>query len=395
MQSDSNPATNLACHLLLLLSAALLVIGCAKEPEKKPPPPRPVHTAKAIQKDVPVYIDSFGVLSSLNDVDIKSQVTGKIMKVHFDEGQEVKKGDPLFTIDRSEYAAQLKKAKASLAENLDDLKQAKDDVDRNHDLLAADVVSKQKYEQYQTTLKDTQAEVDLDRAAVELAQINLDYCSIVSPVNGRTGKRQVDPGNIVTANSGPTLVNVKQMDPLYADFTVPDLALDKVRKAMAGKELKVEAVLQGTSNAPHAGRLHFLDNAVDDLTGTVLLRAVLPNKDRALWPGQFVDVRLTLGTRKNAVLVPYQSVQIGQKGPYLFAVTSDSKADLRLVVTGERDGDCIVVEKGVKPGETVVTVGQLGLRPGAPVMDVTAQAAAAKATGGGTHGNTKDGGKNP
>ena len=323
----------------------------------------------AFVKDAPVYLESFGNLYSLYDVDIKSQVTGQIKEINFTEGDEVKKGDLLFTIDPATFKAQLDKARASLNQALADLKLKKVTYERNKVLSDKQLISKQDFDTYSVDLSSSEAQVHLDNAEVELAKINLEYCYIRSPVDGRSGKHQVDLGNIVTANDGPTLVNIKAIDELYVDFTVTETDLFKVRQAMGEGKLKVEIVANDDPTKFFAGELTLLDNAVDNTTGTFLLRAIVSNKDRQLWAGQFVTVRLILSVEKNATQVPYDAVQLGQSGSYLFVVTADNKADLRLVKTGNRQEGNIVVYAGVKPGEKVVTAGQLGLSPGAWVID--------------------------
>jgi multidrug efflux system membrane fusion protein len=358
--------TNLSKYFVVFL-LCILAYGCSKKEVKHEIPPRPVQTAVSIQKDVPIYIDSFGNLSSPNNVDIKSQVTGKILEVHFNEGDLVKKGDLLFSIDTSEFKSNLDKATAAVAQDEADLKLKKDTLERNRKLVDQNLVSKQDFEKYETDVAAAVAKLNYDQASVELQKIELGYCSISSPIDGTTGKRQVDPGNIVSANTGPVLVNIKSIDPLYVDFTIVEKDLGRARSSMAEAKLTVKIITD--DNNEFSGELSFLDNAVDYTTGTVSLRAIIPNPDKKLWAGQFVKVRLILGTENGAILVPYQAVQLGQKGPYLFAVTSENKADLRLLTIGSRQGDDIVVKEGIKTGEKVVTVGQMGLAPGVPVME--------------------------
>jgi len=371
-----------AVVLAIIFLAVFFISKLMKKPVKAVIPSRSVETAKAEKKDVVVFIESFGSLTSPNDVDIKSQVTGQIMEVHFDEGDLVKAGDKLFTIDPSQYKAQLDRAEAALIQDLANLKLNKDTMERNRKLLEKELISQQDFDQLQTNVTSSEAAVKTDNANIALAKINLNYCYITSPVDGITGKRQVDPGNIVTANDGPTLVNVKTVDPLYVDFTIPERDLGGVRKAMAEGKLKVIIKLEkkevdSEPDNPKAqeegnsyeGELQFLDNSVDNTTGTVLLRATVPNHDMKLWAGQFVTVRLHLAVKKDAVIVPYEAVQIGQQGNYIFVVTPDNKAELRNVTTGNKEDDHIIIEDGIKAGETVVTVGQMGLRPGILVTE--------------------------
>lgn len=360
----------------LLISATLTIPAHAGLFSKKKAgpaqiPPRPVETAVAITKDVPFYIDSFGNMNCLNNVDIKAQVTGQIESAHFTDGQDVSKGDLLFTIDPRTYKAEFEKARAALAADEADLALTRITLERNEKLLERQLISQQDYDTYRTNFDSAEAKVSLDKAAADMAKINLDYCYIAAPVDGRAGKRLVDPGNIVIANTGTTLVNIKSIDTLYVDFTIPETDFDDVRSATAEGRLKVMIAAQDTQDYNYSGELSFLDNAVDNTTGTVLLRAIVRNKNRALWSGQFVNVRLVLGTDSGAVVVPYETVQIGQDGYYLFVVTPQNTAELRAVSVGSRWENDIVVKEGLKAGEKVVTVGQMGLWPGAPLIDVT------------------------
>lgn len=361
---------------VLLLTITAFAIGYFHDhfKSKKEPsiPARPVKMAQSSTADVPVYIDSFGTLSPLNNVDVKAQVTGEIMSVHFKEGDDITKGKLLFVIDPSTYQAQLKKAEALLAADQADLKLKQDTLERNEKLFKKGLISKQELEKYQTDVTAAQATVMLDEADIRIAKINLDYCFIASPIDGVAGKRQVDAGNIVAANSGPTLVNIKTIDSLYLDFTINERQLAEVRDAMSKSRLKVEISPEDDGEA-YEGEVVFIDNKVDDATGTVAMRAIVSNKERKLWSGEFVQVRLILRTEEGAVVVPYQAVQLGQKGYYIFVFKSDNTADLRDVTPGIRYKDSIVIEKGIKAGEKVVTEGQMGLASGVPVVDITQQ----------------------
>lgn len=357
--------------LVALFLVPFVVKGCGGKQKAQGMPPRPVETAVAVKKDVPMYVDSFGTLRALNSVDIKAQVTGKIKEVNFEEGRKVKAGDLLFTIDPAEYKAEVDKAEASLAADTSDLKLKKDTYDRNSNLVKKNLISLQDLEKCQTELDAAKAQMSLDKASAELAEINLEYCYIRSPIDGITGKRQVDMGNIVSANTGATLVTVNTVDELYIDFTLPERDLSRVREPMATGRLKIRVMLDGAEKKPHYGELHLVDNKVNDETGTFSLRGVIKNADETLWPGQFVRVRLILGTEKDAVLVPYKAVQLGKKGYYTFVITEENKAVLRGVKPGARSDDDIVIDNGISAGETVVTTGQMGLAPGVTVVDVT------------------------
>jgi len=334
-------------------------------------PPRPVEIGVAIEKDSPVYLETFGNLYSLYDVNVQSQVDGQIKEINFTEGTEVKKGDLLVTIDPAPFQAELDKARAALNRDLADLKLRKVTFERNEVLFEKKLISRQDFDKYSADLASSEAQVRLDAASVDIAKINLDYCYVRSVVDGLTGKHLVDAGNIVKANDGPTLVNIKTINELYVDFTVTEADLDKVRQAMKQGKLQVEFYGDDSPAKTYSGELSLLDNSVDNTTGTFLLRAIVSNKERELWAGQFVKVRLILGIEKAAVQVPYEAVQLGQSGAYLFVVSDENKALLHQVKVGGRQDNNIVIEEGIKTGEKVVITGQLGLSPGAKVIDVT------------------------
>lgn len=362
----------IAGAVIFFIFAAHFLKGCFFKPKKEGPPPKSVQVQEVIQKDVPVYLTAFGTLDSCMDAQIISQVSGRIKSVHFHTGSEVEKDQLLYIIDPSEYKANFEKAKATLAEDMADLKIKKDTLDRNRVLFEKGLISKQEFEQYQTDAEVAEAKVQLDEANVELERIILDYCYIRAPWNGKTSDHQLDPGNIVTADSGPELTGLKALDVLHLFFALPEKDFPKVKKTMDEKRLEVQFTVQGDDNA-YEGAMDLIDNTIDDTTGTVTLRASVKNDERKLWPGQFARVKLILGQIDNAVLAPYEAVQIGQKGHYLFVVTDDNKADFRNVTVGQKQDDYIVIEKGVKVGEKVVTVGQLGLSPDVLVKIVQPQ----------------------
>jgi multidrug efflux system membrane fusion protein len=316
-------------------------------------PARPVTVAKVVVKDVPLYLDEIGTCAAYETVLVQAQVSGVIITRNFQDGSDVKKGDLLFTIDPRPFQAALDQAKAQAA--LDQL-----NLKRQEDLRARKVISQQDYD---TAVANAQK----SQAATEAAQVNLDWCYIKSPINGRVGLRNVDVGNLV-GPSTPPLVSILGLDPIYTDFTVAENDLPLVRKYLGGPNVKVQTYLADGSIAPRTGDLYFIDNAVQPGSGTVKARGVTPNPDRALWPSEFVRVRFILDTLKNATLVPAEAVQVSQSGPFVFVVKPDNTVDLRPVKPGQRqEGDLTVVESGVKPDETVVVTGQLALAPGAKV----------------------------
>ncbi len=364
--------------LIFLFLLPFVLRGCFGPSKNNAPQARPVQTALAVKKDVPIYLDSFGKMVSIRDVDITSQVTGKILEVRFTQGEEVKAGDHLFLVDPAPYQAILDEAEARVAQDTALMRLKFDTLERNLRLFEKGLISKQEIEQYETDLDAAKATVDLDRASVDAARINLTHCDIVSPVDGLAGRRQVDSGNIVSANSSTVLVNIKVMDELYVDFTLAEKHLSSVRSAMSKGQLKVEITVLGADDVSVSARLDLVDNFVDDKTGAFTLRALADNKNRLLWPGQFVDIRLILGEEKDAVLVPYASAKIGKQGYYVFVVTDSGKADLKQVTTGSRQGEDIVIEQGISDGETVVISGQLGLSSGVSVIDMSKLAAGGK-----------------
>jgi multidrug efflux system membrane fusion protein len=339
--------------IVLLLLIRFVTSGQKAAP---PPPPRPVAVAKVITKDVPLYIDEIGTCAAYETVQVQAQVSGQIVARHFKDGQDVKKGDLLFTIDPRPYQAVLDSAKA-------DLMLAEANLKRQEELRAKAVTAKQDWDTAKATAMKSQATVDA-------AQVNLDFTQIRSPIDGRIGLRQVDVGNTVSAGaSSAVLVTIDNLDPIYTDFTVAEPDMPQVRKYLGGPNVKVLTRPPNGNVAARSGSLYFIANTVTPGTGTVQARGVTPNLDRLLWPSEFVNVRLVLDILKNAVLVPNDAVQVGQNGPYVFVVKPDNTLDLRQVTPGQRqDGDLIVVTKGLKPNETVVTAGQLQLAPGTKVV---------------------------
>jgi multidrug efflux system membrane fusion protein len=355
-----NPASHRLpkwAYLLFIILAAFVTYRIlqhrAAEIKTAQPPARPVTVANAITKDAPLYLDEIGTCAAYETVQVQAQVNGVILTRHFQDGSDVKKGDPLFTIDPRPYQAALDQAKAQAALDQVTLK-------RQEDLRARKVISGQDYD---TAVANAQK----SQAAAEAAQVNLDYCFIKSPINGRVGLRNVDVGNLVGPSTTP-LVSIQGLDPIYTDFTVAENDLPLVRKYLGGPNVKVQTYLPDGSIAPRTGDLYFIDNAVQPGSGTVKARGVTPNPDRALWPSQFVLVRFILEMLKDATLVPTQAVQVSQSGPFVFVLKADNTVDLRPVKPGQReDGGLTVIESGVKPGETVVVTGQLALSPGAKV----------------------------
>ena len=339
---------------ILLVALLLTLRSVANRPAQKTPPgPRIVTTAKVITQDVPLYLDEIGNTAAYETVQIQAQVSGQIVSREFKDGADVKKGDLLFLIDPKPYEAALASAQADLA-----LSQAT--FKRQEELKAKNVTASQEWD-------TAQANARRSEAAVAAAQVNLDRCYIKSPIDGRAGLRNVDIGNVVGPGGTTPLLTIMGMDPIYTDFTVAEPDLPLVRRYLNNPNLKVVTDAEEDNIEPRAGTLYFIDNAVQAGAGTVKLRGVTPNPDRALWPSQFVKVRLILDVLKEAKLVPSTAVQIGQNGPYVFVVKPDSTLELRQVKPGQRQSDLTVITDGVQMGEMVVTSGQLQLSPGMKV----------------------------
>src|SRR5256712_2019152 len=313
--------------------------GTDSDKQQAPPaferPPAPVSVVAAVARDVPIYLDEIGKFVAREAVTIQPQVTGRITKIHFTDGADVKTGDVLFTIDPRPYQAQLDAAEANFASAKAALALAKSQLARYESVTDQRAVTRQDYDTKKNAVEANEAQVKQNQAAVETARLNLEYCTIRSPINGRAGQRLVDLGNVVTANTS-ALLSIQRLDPIYADFTVTENDLTAVWQNMARGSLTVEVRLPDESGTPHAGELTFLDNAVQDATGTVKLRATIPNRDRHFWSGQFARIRLILSVRQGAVLIPEVALQTATKGPFVYVVQEDATATLRPVTLGQR-----------------------------------------------------------
>ena len=327
----------------------------------------PVTTATATLKTVPIQVHAIGNVEAYSTVSVKAQVAARVEKAYFTEGQDVKKGDLLFTLDRRPFDTALQQAEANLAKDQAQLENAKAEAERYTKLFQEGIVSKEQYDSMRTNADALAASVRADEAAIEKARIDLSYCTIQAPIDGRTGALLVHPGNLVKDNDA-TLVVVNQIHPIYVTFSVPEQNLADIKRYRAEGPLKVEAIIPTQEQNPAKGVLTFIDNAVDNTTGTIKLKGTFENPDNRLWPGQFVNVALTLTTQPNAVVVPSQAVQTGQVGQYVFVVRQDMTAEYRPVVAGNNIAGETVIQKGLQAGETLVTDGQLRLVPGMKVV---------------------------
>ncbi len=326
----------------------------------------PVVAAQVSQRDMPVQVTAIGNVEAYSTVTIKSLVDGEIQQAYFREGQDVRKGERLFSIDPRPFQAALHQAEANLARDQAQAQYAQAEAQRYTQLMKAGIVSQIQYEQFTSNAQALDAAVRSDRAAVENAKIKLNYCSIDAPISGRTGSLLVHPGNLVKTND-TSLVVINQVTPIYVDFSIPEQDLTQVKQRQAQGRLRILAYPSGHESDASTGTLSFINNTVDSSTGTIVLKGTFANRDRRLWPGQFVSVILDLSVQRSATVVPSQAVQTGQNGKYVYVIKSDRTVVLRPVTIGNALAGLTVVEKGLSPGETVVTNGQLRLYPGAKV----------------------------
>lgn len=384
------------CAVLAL--ASLIGQGCSSkgsQPSAKGGLAAPVTVTTVGRNDVPIDIQVIGGVEAYSTITVRAQVGGQLTRVSFQEGEYVRAGDLLFTIDPRPLQAQLQQAEANLARSTAQLSLAQANLAKDMaqeqyaqaqaarylKLQQEGIISKEQRDQFQTnadalaqgvtadkaSIESARAEIAAAKAAVENAKLQLSYTTIPSPIDGRTGNVMIKQGNLVSANS-MDLTTITQVQPIYVTFSVPEAQLAAIKRYMARGKLPVTAIPQDGESSPETGVLSFVDNTVDPSTGTIKLKATFPNQQRRLWPGQFIRVALRLTTQANALVVPNQAVQTGQDGPFVFVVKPDRTVENRPVVLGARVDQQLVIEKGLEAGETVVTEGQLRLAPGSRVQ---------------------------
>ena len=382
MTGRYSQADKIRSGLFFLTPLLLMILLYACSGGKAQPPKieaLPVSAAAVVQKAVPVQIRAIGNGEAYSTVGIKSQIGGVLTRVHFREGQDVSKGDLLFTIDPRPYEAALKQAEANLAKDIAQVENAREEVRRYAELVKKGYVAQEQYDQIRTNAAALEATVNADKAAVENAQLQLKYCYIYSPLTGRTGSLISYEGNLIKATADTSMVVINQIQPIYVTFSVPEYSLAEIKKYMAIERVKVDAAIGKDDSHPVQGVLTFVDNAVDMTTGTIKLKATFANQEKRLWPGLFVSVAVTLTTQPDAMVIPSQAIQTGQSGQYVFVIKDDLTVESRPVtVPRSLDGET-VVDKGLKPGEKVVTDGQLRLIPGSRVEIKQEQGNAPKA----------------
>jgi multidrug efflux system membrane fusion protein len=360
-----------------VIAACILAVGAAalalrQFPGSRAASPKaaaavPVTAALVVARDVPVRLHAIGNIEPYTTVAVKALVDGQIVAVGFKEGDEVRRGSILFQIDPRPFESSLKQAQATLLKDRALLDHAAQQERRYKELLQQKFISPDGYELVRTNAETASAQVHADEAAIDSVRLQIGYCTIRSPVTGYAGKIQLQPGNLVKANDTNQLVVINQVVPIYASFSVPEQSLADVRRYQASGELRVTAGLPNATQPPAAGKLSFVDNSTDTTTGTIRLKAEFANTDKSLWPGQFVNVTLTLTRQAGAIVIPPAAVQNGPDGQYVFVVKPDQTVELRSIkVARTEDGDTVVAS-GLAPGEQVVTVGQLRLAPGIKV----------------------------
>ncbi len=356
--------------------------GCSGKKAEPPKmmPAAPVTVEMVSRRSVPVQLHAIGNVEAYTTVGIKAQIGGTLSKVHFAEGQDIRKGDLLFTIDPRPYESSLKQSEAALARDRAQYENAKKDAGRYAELVKKGYVSQEQYEQLRTNADALESVVQADLAQVENAKLQLAYCFIYAPVSGRAGSLLLHEGNLVKANSDTPMVVINQIQPVNVTFTLPEKYLPEIRKYTNAGKLGVEAFLSAEDKSPVKGSLSFIENVVDASTGTIMMKATFSNQDRRLWPGQFVNVTITLEVQQDVTVVPTGTVQIGQQGQYVYVVKGDV-AELRPVIAGTDYEGLTVVEKGLESGEQVVTDGQMRLKPGARVAIKQPQAAKSEEQG--------------
>jgi multidrug efflux system membrane fusion protein len=360
--------------IFMVMIILAMLTGCSRDDPKKAraedpkKAPVPITVAAAEERSVPIELRAVGNVKAFSTVTVKAQVGGELVTVHFKEGQKVNAGDLLFTIDPAPFEARLRQTEANLAKHQAESQNAKKQVERYASVTKKGYVSEESYDQVRTNAVVLEASVLADKAAVESTKLDLKDCFIRSPITGYTGELKVHRGNLIKANDNDRpMVTINQTSPIYLAFSIPERNLPEVKRYIKTQKLEVLAEVPGMEARPLRGELASIDNAVDTGTGTIQLKAIFPNQDTSLWPGQFINVILTLGRQDGAVIIPSHAVQAGQQGPFVYVVRPDLIAEVRPIVVGRTFGEKTVIDKGIKPGERIVTDGHLKLFPGAKV----------------------------
>lgn len=356
--------------LLFIVLTTLLLESCSLDKKKKMElPPSSVEIGKVIQKDSPIYVYAVGNTQANNTIDIRSQVTGVLKKAHVKEGQKVESGQLVYTIDPAPYEATLAQAEAQLREDQANLKLAEDKVARYKYLADQEYISELQFDELNTNVELAKAKIDIDKAQIEEARINLEYCYIHSPVAGKISYNLLDPGNLITANT-TEMTTIREMDPMQVNFSISQKNFLKWQRLHDKEDSFFELILLDSDNNEiiKKGNLFFVDNNISENSGTILLKGLIENKDFSLWPGEFGKVRLVVKTVKDAILMPAQALQVGENSNYVFLVKEDHTVEVKDVTILEKYDDYLMIDQGVKAGDIVVTSGQLNLKPGMKIQ---------------------------
>lgn len=384
VNNDGGARTFKICSSFLILAAlGLLAIGCNKSAapagksggQKAPQGPVAVVMGKVAQKDVPIYRDGLGTVQAFNTVTVRSRVDGQLQKLGFTEGQDVKTGDVLAQIDPAPFQTQVAQAEAKKAQDEAQLVFAQVELKRDAELLSSKILTQEAYDTQKAQVNQLDAAVKADQAAIDSARVQLNYTTIAAPIDGRTGIRFVDEGNIIRSADSNGVVVLTQLKPISVIFTLPEQTLGEIQQQFSAGEMTVLAVDRDNSTTLAQGKLAVVDNQIDPTTGTIRLKSTFPNENLRLWPGQFVNARLLLKTRKDGSVVPASVVQRGPEGAYAFVVGEDNAAQMRKVTVGQIDRGEALIDEGLQPGERVVVDGQYKLQPGAKVKEAEASTA--------------------
>lgn len=352
----------------LVLAILVLLSSCHHKKALPSRPSYPVTMTEAVAKPMDIFIEALGHVEPMISVDIRSRIEGELTGVYFTQGQEVKKGDLLFTIDPKPYEALLKQAKGALEETLANLALAEEKVKRYRTLAKDEYYSQIDYETLQSNYAALLAQAQQNGARVDEAAINLDYCWIYAPIDGKTGILQIDFGNLIKEEDDTPLVTLNQMAPIFVTFSIPEFQLQQIRSYQKKNELKIDAAFEDFDKEVFHGSLYMVDNGVDEKTGMVKIRALFENTCRDLWPGQFIRTRLILTTLSNATVIPHAAIQMTRSDPIVFVLNEDKTVSQRKVKLGQRKGEEVIVLEGVKAGEKIVLEGQLNLSEGTKVF---------------------------
>lgn len=357
---------------LVIITFLLLLSSCAIEqpqpPQPKEEPPIAVSVSQPTQKDVPIYIETIGHVVAHRSVDIKPQVIGTIIDIFVRGGEKVEVGDELYRIDPLPYIVELEKSHATLMKDLAELEFAKKRLERYQNLGNKDFVSKLSIDEYESNVKAKEGQILIDQAEMQAAKINLDYCTVASPISGKVSLSRIDKGNIITTYDQETLMTILQLNPVDVEFSLTQKEFQDVQHVLKSENCNFKVLLPYGSEEEFDAKLEALDNRINKETGTIQLRGLVENQDEKLWPGQFVRVRLPVGLDKNALLIPFEAVHEDQEGTYIFLVTEEMTVSKQLVKIGNKLDDLIVIEEGIQPGSQIITDGILNLMMGSKII---------------------------